>query len=122
MNHYLAAAGGISFVTFLVHTIAGGREVVGPLTSAPGLPRIPMLVAYYCWHMVTILLAAMAAGFAYAALRPDGFVLAVALTLLSGAFALLSVGMAVATRSRLRDLPQWTLFVAIAVPAALGLL
>lgn len=121
MKMLLIGAGALSLLTFLIHLIAGGKEIARPLLAAEGLARGPKLVAYYCWHMVSILLAVMAGSFLYAAVMPEAVALAVVMTVLAGCFALLSLGLAVATRSRLRDLPQWAFFVAIAIPATLAL-
>lgn len=122
MDPFLVAAGIVSLTTCAVHVVLGGAEIARPLLQADGLARIPKLTAYYCWHMVTILLFAMALAYGYAAAVPGNMALAVATTGLSAAFAVLSLGLALGTRTRLTHLPQWVFFVAITALAAPGLL
>ena len=62
---WLAAA--MALITTLVHTFAGGREVARPLLASNALPPASKWLNYYCWHITTILLAFMTAGYALAA-------------------------------------------------------
>jgi hypothetical protein len=71
--------------------------------------------------MVSILLAVMGGSFAYAAVQPSAWALALVMTGLAVCFAALSLGLAVVGRVRFRDLPQWVFFVAIAIPAGWSL-
>ena len=115
MSVFWLAAAVVSAATCGVHTFVGGRVIAGPLLAAGDLRTVPKVTAYYCWHMVTIVLAAMAMGFGWAATNPRGATLACFLAGLAAAFALLNLGLAVAWRLHpLRGLPQWIFFVLIA--------
>ncbi len=120
MNPWLVAAALAAFATFAIHTVVGGREIAGPLLAAHGLARIPRLTVYYCWHMVTILLLAMALALAWAA-RHANPPLVVLVLLLAVAFTALSLGLVAAYRVSPWHLPQWSLFLLIAVLSGLGL-
>lgn len=117
MDPFLTAAAIASLITCAVHTFVGGAEIAKPLLRTEGLSRVPKLTAYYCWHMVTILLFAMGLAYGYAATVPGNTALVVAMTGLAASFAVLSLGLALATRTRLMHLPQWIFFVAIATLA-----
>lgn len=120
MNPWLVAAALAAFATFLIHTFVGGREIARPLLAARDLARVPRLTAYYCWHMVTILLLAMALALAWAARHPNPPLVALVL-LLAVAFTALSLGLVVAYRVNPWHLPQWSLFLLVAVLSAIGL-
>lgn len=120
MNSWLVAAAVAAFLTFLIHTLVGGREIAAPLLAARGLAHIPRLTAYYCWHMVTILLLAMALTLAWAAWQANP-PLVVLMSLLAFAFAALSLFLVLRFRVRPWYLPQWSLFLVIGAFAALGL-
>lgn len=65
----LAALASLSaLVTFAVHTFTGGRVVARPLLADTHLPPASKWLNYYCWHITTVLLAAMAIAFAATAL------------------------------------------------------
>ena len=55
-----------------VHTVLGGREIARPLIEARGVSRVVRFTHYYCWHLVTAVLALMTAAFAWAAIDPAG--------------------------------------------------
>lgn len=120
MNSWWIAAAVMSFATCLMHVLLGGREIVQPLLAARDLARIPRLTAYYCWHMVTIVLLAMAAALGWAAAHPN-LPLVVLTFALALAFMLLSLALVAAFRVRPWYLPQWSLFAAISAAIALGL-
>lgn len=120
MNPWLVAAASAAFVTFLIHTVVGGREIARPLLAARDLARIPRLTAYYCWHMVTLLLLAMALALAWAAGQANT-ALVVLVTLLAFGFAALSLFLVLRYRVRPWLLPQWSLFLVIGVLGSLGL-
>jgi hypothetical protein len=107
-----------SLVTFAVHTFIGGVVVARPLLADTGLPKASRWLNYYCWHIATVLLLAIAGAFAYAAVRTQALELAWFATALSLALSLLSA--AVARKGRIHPLrfPSTSLFALI---AALGL-
>ena len=100
----------IAAVIAAIHLVAGGREIVRPLLSQAALPPVVTLTHYYCWHGVTITLAGLVGAYVYAALAPEGQVLAVFATLLAGSFSLWGLALVLWKRQRHRDLPQWILF------------
>ena len=57
----LAAACVAAIVTFAVHTFVGGRYAARPLLADTRLPRASKWLNYFCWHVVTVLLAILAA-------------------------------------------------------------
>lgn len=122
MDIWFFAAGGVSALNALIHIFAGGKEVAKPLLSSTDLGTVPRLTAYFCWHITTIVLVAMAAGFLWLGYHPDDTSLAILLTGLAGAFALLSLGLVRVHRVGPLALPQWILFSAIALPGAAALL
>lgn len=119
MDPWIGAAAVAAFVTFLIHTFLGGREIATPLLAATDLRRIPKYTSYYCWHMVTIVLLAMAAGLAWGGWSGDR-AMVVAVFALAVAFCALSVAMVRAFRVNPWHMPQWSLFLVIAVLSGVG--
>lgn len=120
-NIWLLGAGAAAGITTLIHIFAGGPAVARPLLRAADIDDVAKLTNYYCWHLVTITLAAMTVAFVYAGLAPDEMALATMWTIIAAAFALWSVALVIWKRQRALDLPQWTLFAVIAGLGALGL-
>jgi len=118
---WLWTAATISLITWALHTFATRRTIVEPLLNAD-INRVSKFTNYYCWHMVTIVLLAMAASFAVAAQIPSAWELAAAATLLATAFAVWSLVLVFWKKQKPFELPQWVLFVPIAVTGLLGLL
>ncbi len=85
------------------------------------MPVVPKLTNYYCWHLVTIVLFVMTAGFAYAAWVPAGQDVAVMSTILAIAFTLWSLALIIWKHRHPLQLPQWVLFLAISAAALAGL-
>ncbi len=117
---WLFIASGLSALTLLVHVIAGGRSVARPVLESE-LSAEPKYASYYCWHMVSIVIAFMALAFALPALSLASIDLAWAATLLAFLFAVWSLALTVWKRQRFITLPQWLLFLPIAVAGFLGL-
>lgn len=120
-NIWLLAAGAAAGITTLIHVFAGGPSVARPLLAAADIDEVAKMTNYYCWHVVTITLAAMTGAFAYAALTPGETALAALWTIVAAAFAAWSVALFVWKRQKAFDLPQWTLFALIAGLGAMGL-
>lgn len=120
MNPWLVSAALAAFATFVIHTVIGGRLIARPLLAARDLARIPRLTAYYCWHMVTIVLFAMALALAWAARHANPPLVSLVL-LLAVAFTALSLGLVAAYRVSPWQLPQWSLFLLVAVLSGAGL-
>ena len=120
MSTAFGLAAALSVLTWGVHTFVGGREVARPLLESSRSPG-PRFTAYYCWHLVTIVLAGMAAAFAIAAWLPGERSLAIAATVLAALFAAWSIALVVGWRRPVGELPQWVLFLPIALAGAWGL-
>lgn len=121
MNSYLMAAAGLSALTCGAHVFAGGPSVARPVLADDALDPVVKYTVYYCWHLVTLVLVAMPAGFALGALRPGSQDVAAVMTALSGAFTLWNVALIAWRYRQPWQLPQWTLFGPITVLGALGL-
>jgi hypothetical protein len=112
------SAAALTLVTFAVHTFVGGVFVARPLLADTSLPKASKWLNYYCWHIATVTILAMAAAFVYSAARPDRLELAISATLLAAIFAPLSV--AVARKGGIHPLrfPSTSLFTGIALLGA----
>lgn len=114
-----ALAAAFSFVAFLAHTFGNIKTTVRPLLDSSLVPASKYLM-YYCWHIVTITLLVMSAGFAYAALVKDGADVGTFAGLISAGCLLWSVAMNSSHRLRIRDFPQWVFFIPICGGALWG--
>ena len=119
MNLAFLTAAGLSLFTWAVHLFAGTPSIARPLMQS-ALPDVPRLTHFYCWHLVTLTLGAMVAGFGYAAVWPSGVELGVLFTVLAGLFSLWSVILVIAHRRKWHELPQWVLFLPIFIAGAVG--
>ncbi len=120
MNTYLLLATGASALVCLMHIFGGGPQVVGPLLRSE-MDDVPKYLNYYCWHLVTLTLGLMSIGYLLAALNPAETLLALLMTLLALSFALWSLGLVLWKRQSLWEMPQWLLFLPIALFGSLGL-
>lgn len=121
MNIFFGIAAALSASVCVAHIVAGGRFYVRPLLAATGLHPVPRFVHYYCWHLVTMVLAAMAVGFGRAAIDPGAADVALLLTVLSSSFSAWSLALVLWKRQRLLQMPQWALFAPVAIFGILGL-
>jgi len=121
MNIYLILASVFSFLGWGVHTFIGTPEVARPLLESTMQP-VPKYTNYYCWHLITMVLFAMGAGFAYAAFYPGGKDVAILMTALSAGFAIWSLALIRLRKRKLMELPQWTFFVVITPLGIIGTL
>jgi len=96
-----------------IHIVAGGRDTARPLLQQQIISSTVTLTLYYCWHMATISLVLLAGCYAYAAVSPDGRILAALATLVSAAFCVWGLVLVVWKRQRHRDMPQWMLFLGL---------
>ena len=55
------AAGLLSILTLAVHSFVGQVYVVRPLLAVERLSRASRWLNFYCWHVTTTIIAAMAA-------------------------------------------------------------
>ena len=94
MNIGFAAAAVLSLITFGVHTFVGGQYAARPLLAATDFHRASRWLNYFTWHMVTVMLLVMAAGFAWAAIAPEAWPAALILTVMAALFSPLCVWVA----------------------------
>jgi len=118
----MSSAAVVSFITFLVHTFIGGPRVAGPLLASSHLPIASKWLNYFCWHIATLFLLAMSFGFAYVAMHPDRPELAVFLSALSAALAVLSAAVAIKGGIHPLRFPSTSLLAAVAILGASALL
>jgi len=121
MQAWLIAAGIASAAVCGIHVFLGGPVIARPLLQVRGLHDVARYTNYYCWHMVTMVLAAMAAGYLIAAFRPAAVELAWASTIFAATFAIWSIALVVWKRQKPFDLPQWLLFLIVAGLGLVGL-
>lgn len=121
INWGFAAASAIALATFAVHTFIGGVFVARPLLASRELTPASLWLNYYCWHIVTVLLLAMSAGYGWATTRPDALDLAVFLTLLAAILSPLCVWVALKGRIAPWKFPAASLFALITLAGFLGL-
>jgi hypothetical protein len=120
MDPWWVAAAAVAMLTACVHTFLGGREIATPLLAASDLRTIPKLTSYYCWHLVTITLFAMAAGYGWAATSGEAREIGWACTALAWLFAGLAPLISLRAGVSLMVLPQWGLFVPMALLGLMG--
>lgn len=118
MDILAALASLAALTTFAVHTFAGGRIVARPLLADTSLPPASKWLNYYCWHITTVLLAFMAAGFAASALSQRFATYLLFLTPLALALSALSAWVAMRGGIAPWRLPSTSLF---ALTGLLGL-
>ncbi|ERP87683.1 hypothetical protein Q669_13045 [Labrenzia sp. C1B10] len=122
MNGLLLAAAGLSAAVCLLHTFAGGRTIAVPLLKASDLHPVPKYVAYYCWHIVTIVLAMIAVMFAVAGMRAESLDLGLVATVLTASFCLLGLAVPPLKKQKYSQMPQGWLFLPIVLLGGLGIL
>ena len=113
MDVFFAIAAGLSVINAALHTVLGGREVAVPLKATNDLDPVAKWVAYYCWHLVTIVLWSMAAAFAWLSCVGFEFGLSLVLLALSGGFALGGLALPKAVGMSYKAMPQGCLFVPV---------
>ncbi|MCP4561198.1 MAG: hypothetical protein GY873_01485 [Bosea sp.] len=121
MNTWLTLAAALAAMTTLIHVILGGRHIAAPLLAAERLHAVPKFTMYYCWHLVTIMLAALALAFGLVATGHGSRDLALFATAGAALFCLWGLGMIGLFRLRIAHFPQWVLFAAITASGTIGL-
>ncbi len=126
MNKAWIAAGVGMGLTCLVHVYLGGPELAAPLLrqdeAGVGLTYAVRQALYYCWHLVTLMLAAMAGMFLYAAFNPRARSLGVTATLLTLGAGVWNVILGLSAGLFPEPLVQWILFLPLALIGAIGCL
>lgn len=124
VNIWLLTAGIGSFAICITHIILGGKFAARPLLSSSDLGPTAKYTNYYCWHMVSIVIAGMGLMFILAAALEDALILSWPATIFASLFSLWNIALYVWTRRHFRhwyQLPQWLLFAPVAVLGWIGL-
>jgi hypothetical protein len=121
VNVFFLLAGSAALAVLATHVIVGGRLFVRPLLASKQLHRVTRLTLYYCWHLTTLLIAAIAALYLYAAATPEGPMPAVIATALAAGASALSLLIVVRHRQRPWHMPQWLFFAIVAALGVVGL-
>ena len=120
MNTFFLVAGIWCAITWGIHTFLGGRAVAEPLLAAGDLRDTPKYTQFYCWHIVTILLAAMAGGLIYAAFAPGAEDLALLVAGLAIALAVWGLILPRAVGQSFGQMPQGWLLLPIGLLGLAG--
>lgn len=121
MNTSLIIAGLLALSVCLLHVFIGGREIVRPFLAVEHLAPVPRYTMYFCWHLVSLSLAGMAAAFFVAARSGGAGALAGFATLGAASFAVLNFAMNARLGLSFVQHPQGFLFVPVAAFGAAGL-
>ena len=121
MNIGFVAAALLSVITFGVHTFVGGKYAARPLLEAHDFHRASRWLNYFTWHMATVLLLVMAAGYAWAAVAPAAWPAALILTVMAALFSPLCVWVAMKGGIQPWRFPASWLFALIVIAAIFGL-
>jgi hypothetical protein len=111
-----------SVTTLIVHTFVGGARVARPLLADETLPRAAKWLAYYCWHIVTLLLLYMSVAFGLVAARLAPKELAIFIAVNAASFSVLSAVVALKGSIAPYRFPSTSLFLIIAIAAVAGTL
>ena len=122
MNVFLLASGIAMAAIWAIHTFVGQRTIVRPLQDCEALAAVPKWTMFYCWHLVTIALGAMAAGLVYAAFTPSAHDLAAFIGLLALLFGLFGLVLPRALGPSYAALPRGLLLFPVGVAALWGVL
>ncbi len=94
----------------IIHAFVGSRAVVAPLLAVKGLAPASRWLMFLCWHGITIVLVALAAGFGWAAWSTDGADVGIGLTVLTAALAVLTLYVCRRARFNPLKVPPFVLF------------
>ncbi|HOV04863.1 MAG TPA: hypothetical protein PLG99_10675 [Kaistiaceae bacterium] len=119
-NGWWLAAAFFSLVTALAHIFVGGRQIAAPLLAARTLHPIVRYTHYYCWHLVTIVLLALVLAFAGAGAGRLAGDLAIAATVFAVLATVWSLALVTMMGMSFRLMPQWALFVPVALCGLAG--
>ena len=121
LNPGFALAALLCLLTFAVHTFVGGKYAARPLLAAHDFDRASRWLNYMTWHMVTVLLLVMTAGYAWAAFVPQAREVGVLLTGLAAILSPLSVWVAMKGGIKPWRFPSSWLFALIVAAGLFGL-
>lgn len=122
MNTYLMSAAALCAVTTFIHCYFGGRHIAEPLLRASDIHDVPKYTNYFCWHLVSAMLAVMTLSFVWAAIVPEAKEAAIVAELLAVVFMVWGIGLIIWKRQSFRQMPQWILFGSISLAGGAGLI
>lgn len=99
----------ICYATVLMHIIAVGRVFVRPFMAVEMEPNLTWL-AYYSWHIATIVIAVVALGYTAAAIWSEKLDYAIISTGIAFSLVALAIGFAVKAKLPWRTFPVVPLF------------
>lgn len=117
---FFVAAGVLSGVWFVVHLIAGGRDIAQPVLQASELDPVVRETMYLCWHFTSVAIACITGFFLWSAMTGTE-TLAAAGAILASGLAVVGIGLVVLRKSKHLELPQGWLFVPVALIGLAGL-
>ena len=121
LNPWFVAAAILSFATTGLHVIGGTPEIMDPI-YASNAPQLSIGISEVMWNQITLLLALVGVVFGWEALKPQRAVdLVIAVIALYIGIALLFIYSGLQMFQSLWVMPQWTLFLAMAALALVGL-
>ena len=121
-NMWLFAAAAISLATTGLHVIGGTPEIMAPL-NASDAPALSKGIAEVIWNQITLLLIVSVWVFWRAARNPEkAYELSSAIIVLYLGITLLFIASGLGLFGSIWVMPQWTLFLVMAVLAIVGLL
>ncbi|MEP0643314.1 hypothetical protein [Parasphingorhabdus sp.] len=103
------AAALICYLTVLIHIFAGGRVFVRPFMAVEMEPNLKWM-AYYSWHIATIVIAVVALGYTTAAIWSERLAYAIISTGIAFSLIALATGVSVKAKLPLRTFPIIPLF------------
>jgi len=123
MNIWFLLAGLAALFVCVLHIFGGGKISARPLLESSDLKPVAKYTNYYCWHLVTINIAALGVMFMVAAFVESAIEIAWAATIIAGLYSIWNVILYVWKRDKFRNwyaLPQWLLFLPVAVLGGVG--
>ena len=121
MNIWFLAAGVAATLVALTHVFLGGRETARPTLAVGEMASMVRYTNYYCWHLVTLSLGLVSAGFLYSAFPARPMEPAAAATLFAAVAAVLCLGINLRFSLKHAHHPQWILFLPVAAMGGAGL-
>lgn len=122
MSGWLLCASMLTVAIWAVHTFIGGPTIARALLLATDLEAVPKWTQYYCWHVVTITLALLAAGLGYAAFVPHATDVALLIAVLTLMYAVFGLLLPPRIGARYVDMPQGFLFLPVVLLTFIGVL
>ena len=121
LNYWFLSASAAMALVCTIHLVVGGRFVARPLLAADGAGQVAKYTSYYCWHLVSAMLAGMTLAFLRAGIAPGGRELAAAAVLLAVFAMLWSFAMIGRYGLRVSRFPQGVLFAPVVLLGVCGL-